>query len=142
MRRMSGSYTDWNQGIIDEFRANGGTVTNFGDSLVLLHHVGAKSGAERISPVMAIRDDADTWLIAASKGGAPENPAWFHNLLAHPDVDLETPAGVVPVRATRLEGTDRDAAWKRFTEASAGFRAYEERTDRVIPVVVLRRRPS
>ena len=97
--------SDWNQQIIDEFRANGGDVrTNgFGKGLVLLHHRGAKTGAERVSPVAGIRVDPDTWLAAASKGGAPDNPAWFHNLLAHPDVEIETPDdGIVPVRATQL----------------------------------------
>ncbi|MCX6501753.1 MAG: nitroreductase/quinone reductase family protein [Microbacterium sp.] len=132
--------SDWNQQIIEQFRANGGTVDRFGDKLVLLHHIGARSGVERLTPVMAIREDTDTWLIAASKAGAPDNPAWFHNLLAHPDVDIETPEGVVPVRATRLEGEERDAAWARFTTASPGFKAYEEKTDRVIPVLALRRR--
>lgn len=132
--------SDWNQQIIEQFRANGGTVDRFGDKLVLLHHIGARSGVERLTPVMAIREDADTWLIAASKAGAPDNPAWFHNLLAHPDVDIETPEGVVPVRATRLEGEERDAAWARFTTASPGFKAYEEKTERVIPVLALRRR--
>lgn len=132
--------SDWNQQIIEQFRANGGTVDRFGDNLVLLHHIGARSGVERLTPVMAIREDADTWLIAASKAGAPDNPAWFHNLLAHPDVDIETPEGVVPVRATRLEGEERDAAWARFTTASPGFKAYEEKTERVIPVLALRRR--
>jgi deazaflavin-dependent oxidoreductase (nitroreductase family) len=132
--------SDWNQHIIDEFRANGGTVEHFGDSLVLLHHIGARTGVERIAPVVAIRDGADAWLVAASKAGAPENPAWFHNLLAHPDIDIETPDGVVSVHVTRLEGEERDAAWARFTAASPGFAAYEEKTDRVIPVLMLRRR--
>lgn len=100
---MSTSNTDWNQQIIEQFRVNGGTVDRFGDALVLLHHTGARTGVERVTPVMAIREDADTRLIAASKAGAPDNPAWFHNLLAHPDVDIETPEGVVPVHVTRLE---------------------------------------
>ena len=137
---MSTSPGDWNTRIIDEFRRTGGTVERFGDALVLLHHIGARSGIERVTPVMAIRPDDDTWLIAASKAGAPENPAWFHNLLAHPAVTIETPAGDVAVHATRLTGRERDAAWSRFTAVSPGFRAYEERTDRVIPVLALRRR--
>ena len=134
---------DWNQQIVDEFRANGGTVTTmgFGRGLVLLHHVGARSGTERVSPVAAIHDDADTWLVAASKGGAPDHPAWFHNLVAHPDVEIETPDdGDVPVRARVLPREERDPAWARFTAMSEGFRSYEEKTDRVIPVLELRRR--
>ncbi|WP_243064326.1 nitroreductase/quinone reductase family protein [Humibacter sp. RRB41] len=139
---MSG-YDDFNQPIIDEFRANGGTVaTNgFGDGLVLLHHTGAKSGAERVSPVRGLRIDDDTWLVAASKGGAPENPAWYHNLLAHPDVTIETgDAGSISVHAENLTGARRADAWKTFTAASPGFLDYEKRTSRVIPVIELRRR--
>lgn len=134
--------TDFNQRIIDEFRANNGTVDSagFGRSLVLVHHIGAKSGAERIAPVMSIRTEQG-WLIAASKGGAPENPAWYHNLRAHPDVVIETPdEGEVAVRAVELVGAERDAAWAQFTARSAGFAAYEQRTSRTIPVIELRRR--
>ena len=137
--------SDWNQQIIDEFRANGGDVSTngFGKGLVLLHHRGARTGTERVSPLAGIRTDPDTWLLAASKGGAPDNPAWFHNLLAHPDVEIETPDdGVVPVRATQLLGAERDAAWVRFTERSEGFRSYEQRTTRTIPVVSLVRRDA
>jgi len=134
---------DWNQNIIDEFRANGGTVqtAGFGRGLVLLHHRGAKSGEQRVSPVAAIRSDDDTWLVAASKGGADTNPAWFHNLLATPDVSIETPDdGVVDVHAEQLLGDARDEAWERFKQRSAGFASYEQKTTRVIPVLALRRR--
>ncbi|GAA4404585.1 nitroreductase/quinone reductase family protein [Tsukamurella soli] len=136
-------WNDWNQQIIDEFRSSGGTVeaNGFGRNLVLVHHTGARSGTERVSPLMAIRADPDTWLIAASKAGAPDNPAWYHNLRAHPDVAIETPDdGEVAVRAEVLEGADRDAAWERFTTAAPGFKEYEARTTRTIPVVALRRR--
>ena len=135
--------SDWNQQIIDEFRANDGTVETmgFGRRLVLLHHVGARTGTPRVAPVAAIPTDRASWLIAASKGGAPTNPSWYHNLLAHPDVTIETPdEGLVAVRATRLEGAERDAAWGRFTASSEGFREYEEKTTRVIPVLELTRR--
>lgn len=135
--------SDWNQKIIDEFRENGGAVQTmgFGRSLVLLHHTGARTGTERVSPVAAIRDGDDTWLVAASKAGAPDNPDWFHNLKAHPDVVIETPDdGTVEVRAQVLEADERDAAWARFTAMSEGFRSYEQKTTRVIPVVALTRR--
>lgn len=134
--------TDFNERIVDEFRSNGGTVetAGFGRRLVLLHHLGARSGETRVSPVMALPSEQG-WVIAASKGGAPENPAWFHNLLAHPDTVIETPdEGEVAVHATPLEGAERDAAWARFLEASPGFAQYEQRTSRTIPVVELRRR--
>ena len=134
--------SDWNQQIIDEFRTNGGDVTTngFGKGLVLLHHRGARTGVERVSPLAGIRVDQDTWLAAASKGGAPDNPAWFHNLLAHPDVEIETPDdGTVRVHATQLVDAERDAAWARFTARSEGFRSYEKRTTRTIPVLQLTR---
>jgi deazaflavin-dependent oxidoreductase (nitroreductase family) len=134
---------DWNQRIIDEFRRTGGTVETmgFGRGLVLIHHRGATTGAERVSPVAAIRESPDSWLIAASAGGADRNPAWYHNLLAHPDVSIETPDdGVVPVRAEDLARPERDTAWARFTEMSDGFAAYEKKTARIIPVLRLTRR--
>ena len=141
---MSSPHADWNQQIIDEFRANEGNIASrgFGRSLILVHHIGAKSGTERVSPVMGLREDEDTWLIAASKGGAPQNPGWYHNLLAHPDVTIETPSGVEDVHVEELKGSERDAAWALFTARSAGFRQYEDRTTRVIPVLALRRRAS
>ncbi|GIG22126.1 hypothetical protein Cch01nite_28500 [Cellulomonas chitinilytica] len=135
--------SDWNQQIIDEFRANGGTVTTmgFGRGLVLLHHRGARTGEERISPVAAIPDGEGAWFVAASKGGAPTNPGWYHNLLAWPDVEIEHPdEGTVAVRAVDLEGAERDAAWERFTQRSEGFRSYQEKTTRTIPVLRLTRR--
>jgi deazaflavin-dependent oxidoreductase (nitroreductase family) len=131
--------TDWNQQIVDEFRANGGTVQTmgFGRGLVLVHHLGARSGQERINPVANIREEDGSRLIAASKAGAPDNPDWYHNLLAHPDVTIETPDGVEQVHVTDLEGAERDAAWERFKQMSDGFAAYEKKTDRVIPVLRL-----
>ncbi|QHC57163.1 nitroreductase/quinone reductase family protein [Rathayibacter sp. VKM Ac-2760] len=134
---------DFNEQIIAEFRANGGTVTTagFGRSLVLVHHTGARSGEERIAPLMGLHPSPDVWLIAASAAGAPKHPAWFHNLEAHPDTEIETPDdGTVPVRARILEGAERDAGWARFTSASDGFKGYEQKTTRTIPVIELTRR--
>ena len=127
--------TDFNTRIIEEFRANGGHVTTagFGDSLVLLHTTGAKSGAARISPLMGLPTD-DGWLVAASKAGAPEEPAWAHNLRAHPSMEVETGQGTIAATAVELLDDDRDAAWQRFVEASPGFADYEKRTTRRIAV--------
>lgn len=137
---MTNQYNRFNDQIIDEFRANDGEVNRFGSGLVLIHHIGAKSGVERVSPAMSIRRDADTWLVAASKAGAPENPAWYHNLLANPDVIIEAAGeGEVAVHVTDLRGQDRDAAWAQFTAISPGFRQYETMTTRVIPVLELTR---
>ncbi|BCJ36546.1 hypothetical protein Athai_40490 [Actinocatenispora thailandica] len=135
--------TDWNQQIIEEFRRNDGTVETmgFGRGLVLVHHRGAKTGTERINPVAAIRESPDTWLIAASAAGADRNPDWYHNLLAHPEVSIETPDdGVVQVEAADLARPERDAAWARFKQMSDGFAGYEKKTARVIPVLRLTRR--
>jgi deazaflavin-dependent oxidoreductase (nitroreductase family) len=132
----------WNQPIIEEFRATGGTVDSrgFGRNLVLLHHVGARSGVERVVPTLALREDADTWLISASAGGAPRNPGWYFNLRARPHVLIETPDdGPVSVFARELDGEERDRAWRRFTSTSAGFAYYETRTTRIIPVFALTR---
>ncbi|MBO0983223.1 nitroreductase family deazaflavin-dependent oxidoreductase [Rathayibacter sp. SD072] len=129
--------------IIEEFRANGGTVTTagFGRSLALLHHVGARSGEERVAPLMALHPSADVRFLAASAAGAPKHPAWFHDLVAEPDTAIETPDdGTVPVRARVLEGAERDAGWTLVTDASEGFAGYERTTTRVIPVVELTRR--
>lgn len=136
--------SDFNELVLAEFREKNGIVTEvapFGESLVVLHTIGAKSGQERLNPVMGLPDGDDAWLVAASKAGAPDNPDWYHNLLAHPEITLETGDGTtirtVSVRATDLQGAERDAAWERFKAASDGFREYEERTSRTIPVVRL-----
>ena len=138
---MASSPSSWNDQVIAEFRANDGTVQRFGRGLVLIHHIGARSGEQRIAPARAVREGADAWLVAASKAGAPDNPAWYHNLVAHPDVQIETPDdGTVDVRAEVLSGSERDEAWERFTAAAPGFRDYEQKTTRTIPVVRLQRR--
>ncbi|WP_417563253.1 nitroreductase/quinone reductase family protein [Microbacterium sp.] len=139
---MSNDHANWNQGIIDQFRAHDGTVTSppFGRDLVLLHHIGAKSGVARVTPVMSRPLDADTWLVAASKSGAPDNPGWYHNLRAHPDITIEVPGeGEVAVHAEELAGTQRDEGWAAFTSYSPRFLDYEKKTTRVIPVIALRR---
>lgn len=135
--------SDFNDRIIDEFRANGGHVTTagFGDGLVLLHTTGAKSGAARISPLRGL-PTADGWLVAASKGGAPEEPGWAHNLRAQPLITVETGAGDFAATAVELEGAEHDAGWARFTSASPAFSDYRERAGRDIAVFHLVRRPA
>jgi deazaflavin-dependent oxidoreductase (nitroreductase family) len=131
---------DFSARIIDEFRANGGHVTTggFGSSLVLLHTTGAKSGAQRVTPVLAIAQSDGSWLIAASKGGAPDNPGWFANLLAHPDVAIETGSATVEVTASNLSGPDYDDGWAQFTAKSPSFAQYQQRAgERTIPVLRL-----
>lgn len=133
-------YDAWTRQVIDTFRTNDGEVPQFGRRLVLVHHIGARSGIERIAPVMSFPVD-DGWLIVASKGGAPEHPAWYYNLRAHPDVTIETPDdGEVAVTASELDPDDRATAWQRITTEAPGFAGYEQRTTRTIPVLKLTRR--
>ncbi|WP_375384509.1 nitroreductase/quinone reductase family protein [uncultured Microbacterium sp.] len=127
--------SDFNSMIIEEFRANGGQVTTagFGDRLVLLHTTGAKTGAERVSPLMGLPTD-DGWLVAASKGGAPEEPGWAHNLRVNPRAAVETGTATVDAVAAELDGADHDAGWARFLAASPSFATYQERAGRKIAV--------
>ncbi|HEU0256688.1 MAG TPA: nitroreductase/quinone reductase family protein [Microbacteriaceae bacterium] len=132
---------EWNRSIIEEFRSGGGTTRIFGRNLVLLHHRGAKTGTERVTPLIARHPDPSTWLLSASANGAPHNPAWYHNLVAHPDdVQIETPDdGTVPVRAEDLSGPAREKAWAQFVSFSDRYTGYQEKTTRTIPVLALHR---
>lgn len=132
---------DWNANIIAEFRENGGNVGGpfEGATLVLLHHRGAKTGTERVTPLMT-RKDGDRIIIFASKAGAPDNPDWYHNLRANPDATIEigTETGVA-VRAVELEGAERDRIWDAQKAEVPQFAEYEQSTDRTIPVIALER---
>jgi deazaflavin-dependent oxidoreductase (nitroreductase family) len=132
--------SDFNAAIIDEFRANGGKVGGQfeGAPMVLLHTIGARSGEERVNPLV-YQPAGDDLAIFASKGGAPTHPDWYHNLLAHPDVTVELGPDTVPVRARLAEGAERDRIWSRQKEIMPGFAGYEANTSRVIPVVILER---
>ncbi|HZB73042.1 MAG TPA: nitroreductase family deazaflavin-dependent oxidoreductase [Acidimicrobiales bacterium] len=132
---------DFNRKIIEEFRANEGRVGGpfEGAPMLLLHTTGARSGAERVSPVVYHPDDG-RWVVFASKGGAPTNPDWFHNLRAHPDATIEVGTDEVPVVARAAEGDERERLWSRQKERMPGFADYERKTTREIPVVILERR--
>lgn len=129
---------DFNSSIISEFRAHGGKVGgNFeGAPLLLLHTTGAKSGKPRTNPVMYLQD-GDRFLVFASKAGAPDNPDWFHNIKAHPRVEVEVGTERYAADAEILEGDERDRLYARQAELYPGFAEYQEKTDRVIPVVAL-----
>jgi deazaflavin-dependent oxidoreductase (nitroreductase family) len=132
---------DWNQGIIDEFRANEGKVGGMfeGAPLLLLHHVGAKSGTERVSPLMYQAIDQG-YAIFASKAGADTNPDWFHNLVANPEIKVEIGTETVPVTARVTQGNERARIWSKQKEEWPQFAEYERVTARqIIPVVVLER---
>ena len=130
---------DWNQGIIQEFRRNGGGVASFRTQpLLLLHHRGAKTGIERVNP-LAYQELDEGYAVFASKGGAPRNPDWYHNLIANPDVTIEVGDEVVEVRARVTQGQERKRIWAEQKRRNSGFAAYERKTARTIPVVVLER---
>src|SRR4051794_36898679 len=117
---------DWNQQVIEEFRANGGNVgDNFaGIPLLLLHHIGAKSGTERVNPV-AYQRVGNSYAVFASKAGATTNPDWYHNLVANPEVEIEVGSETLPVRARVATGEERDRIWNAQKAAFPNFAEYE-----------------
>ncbi len=131
---------DWNKATIDEFRANAGKVGGMfaGKSLLLLHTVGAKSGQERVNPVACVKD-GDRLVIIASKGGAPTNPDWYYNLLAHPLVSVEVGTEKFQARAEVASEPERTRLYNKMVEMMPGFSEYREKTTRVIPVITLTR---
>jgi deazaflavin-dependent oxidoreductase (nitroreductase family) len=140
---------DFNTMIIQEFRANGGKVVALaqgrpfeGIPMILLHHRGAKTGVERVSPLV-YQKVGDSYAVFATKGGAPGHPAWYHNLMANPDAQVEVGTETLDVTAHELEGNERQEVWERQKTETTVFAAYEEKTKdiRQIPVVLLESRP-
>lgn len=112
-----------------------------GGQALVLRTIGAKSGAERESPVAWFPGADGTWLICASAAGAPKNPAWYYNLAAYPDrVSIDVDGQRVPVTAEQLHGAEREAAWQTITAKAPGFADYQVKTDRELPVIRLKRR--
>ena len=132
--------TDFNTQIIEEFRAKGGKLGGQfeGAPMLLLHTTGAKSGAERVNPVM-YRPVGDSFAVFASKGGAPTNPDWYYNLLAHPETTVEVGDETVPVVAHVADDAERGPVWEAQKRDYPGFADYERQTTRQIPVVILER---
>lgn len=130
---------DFNTQVVAEFRGNDGRVGGmFADlDLLLLRHTGAKSGAERVTP-LAYFKDGDNYAIFASKGGAPTHPAWYHNLLANPETTIEVGTDTLEVTASEAQGAERDRIYNAHAERAPQFAEYEEKTGgRIIPVIVL-----
>jgi deazaflavin-dependent oxidoreductase (nitroreductase family) len=133
------SLNDYNTNLIAEFRANGGKVTGqFADSLLLLTTIGAKSGQPRTHPVVFTRD-GDRLVIIASKGGAPTNPDWYHNLVAHLEATVELGGEEFAVRAIIPAGEERERLFNQMGAQMPFFHQYQRNTTRQIPVVVLER---
>lgn len=132
---------DWNERIIEEFRANQGKVGGpfEGRTLLLLHHIGARSRVERVNPVVYQKLDGEGWAIFASKGGAPTNPDWYHNLLTNPGATVEIGTETFEVKARPAQGQEREKIWEMQKIDVPAFAEYEAKTTRQIPVVVLER---
>lgn len=128
----------WNDKVIREFRQNHGRVGgNFeGAPLLLLHSTGARSGVERVSPMMCLQDGR-RYLVFASRAGADTNPDWYHNLTAHPEATVEVGDDMVSVSAVELTGAERDEKYATQAAAYPGFADYQKKTSRVIPVLAL-----
>jgi deazaflavin-dependent oxidoreductase (nitroreductase family) len=151
---MSTSPADYNAQIIDEFRANQGHVGGMweGTPLLLLHHTGAKSGKDRITPIAYLGDDgrvglevatwADTeppesYVVIAANGGAPDNPGWYHNLKAQPNITIEVGTETIDVVARQATSEERERLFRAQAERFSQLTEAEQKTDRVIPVIVL-----
>jgi deazaflavin-dependent oxidoreductase (nitroreductase family) len=132
---------DWNTQVIEQFRANGGKVGGQfeGAPLLLLTTTGANSGTRRVNPMMYLAE-GDRLFVFASKAGAPTNPDWYHNLVAHPDASVELGPDTYDVTATVLKGAERDRVFAEQARRYPGFAEYQAGTERTIPVVALDRR--
>lgn len=137
---MTIDFDEMNRTVIAEFRANGGKAGGMfeGASLVLVHHTGARSGKERISPLVYYTED-DRVYIFGSKGGADHHPSWYHNLVANPKVTVEIGTETFPAVARVLTGPERDDIYTKQAARAPQFAEYQSKTTRTIPVVELER---
>lgn len=153
--------TDFNARVIDDFRNNGGKVGGpfTGATILLLHTVGARSGRERVTPLVYFTYEGRRYVIA-SAGGAPRNPAWYHNLVAHPDVTIEVSSApgsasgsasssapgngiaIEEVTANEIHGADHAKVWEALVTAIPGFGDYQRKTTRQIPLIALDRKAT
>lgn len=139
--------SDFNDQVIADFNSSGGKPGGyFKDApVLLLHSIGAKTGLERTQPLMFLPEGEGKWYVFASYGGGPKDPAWFHNVVAHPDFDISVGDGTtisrLPVQARVLEGEERDRVYAKQAELFPQFAGYKEKTTRdVIPVIELNQR--
>lgn len=131
-------YASFNVPVIEEFRANAGKVTGTfeGVELALITSIGAKSGQPRVSPLVYVTD-AGRLVIAATAAGSPKNPAWYFNLIAHPDVTVEVGTDTYRARAVEAQGAERDRLFAKVVNTYPRLGTYESETDRTVPVFVL-----
>jgi deazaflavin-dependent oxidoreductase (nitroreductase family) len=130
-----------NRQVIEEFRANAGkTLGRFAATeLLLLHTKGAKTGAARVNPLMFARD-GERYVVFGSKNAAPNNPDWYHNLVANPDVEVELGTQSFPARASVLAGEERERVWAQAAQGFPFLNDHQARTQREIPVIALERK--
>lgn len=141
--------TDWDReaftrALIADMRANGGHATSgplAGQPLAILTTTGARTGEAR-QAIVTYHRDGNRWVVAGTKSGAPTHPAWYHNLVANPDAEIEVENTIVPVRAMVVDGPERDRLWDDHVAVLPHFAEYPSMTDRVIPVIALERRPA
>jgi deazaflavin-dependent oxidoreductase (nitroreductase family) len=127
------------QGHTAVYRATGGRIGHRfpgAPAMLLLDHVGAKSGTKRTSPLVYARDGAN-FILVASKGGYPKNPAWFHNLRANPDTTIQVGSALYDVRARVADAQERERLWPVVVRVYSGYEGYQKRTEREIPLVIL-----
>ncbi|MCE2473485.1 MAG: nitroreductase family deazaflavin-dependent oxidoreductase [Anaerolineae bacterium] len=130
--------SDFNKQIIEEFRANGGKVGGFfeGATLLLLHTIGAKSGLERINPVVYLAN-SNRYVVIASKAGADTHPDWYHNIVANPEVTVEVGSETFAALASIAAEPERTELYEKMEARHTGFTEYKNKTTRVIPVITL-----
>ena len=128
--------SDWNAGVIVEFRKNRGKVGGQfeGAPILLINHTGARTGKSRTNPVMYLKD-GNRYLVFASKGGAETNPDWYHNLKKHPDVRIEVGDQIIDARAEELTGAERNKIFAKQASLYPQFAQYQRKTKRTIPVI-------
>jgi deazaflavin-dependent oxidoreductase (nitroreductase family) len=128
--------SDWNAGIITEFRKNRGKVGGMfeGAPLLLINHAGRRTRKIRINPVMYLKD-GNRYLVFGSKGGADTHPDWYHNLKAHPDVQIEVGDQKIEVHAEEIKGAERDKLYAKQASLYPQFAQYQQKTKRIIPVI-------
>lgn len=131
--------SDWNKNVVADFRANNGEVGGHfqGRPLLLLHHTGARTGTQRVNPLMYQKVKSG-YAVFASKGGSDTNPDWFHNISSNPEVSIEVGGETLEARARVVHGAERSEIWERQTREYPQFGEYEKKTTRQeIPVIVL-----
>jgi deazaflavin-dependent oxidoreductase (nitroreductase family) len=137
---MADPMAEFNKKVIDEFRSSGGKVSGqfAGAPMIIITHKGAKSGNTYTSPLVYSKD-GDRYVIIASKAGAPKNPSWYHNLVAHPEVTVEIGSEKFKAKASEARGAERDRLFAAQAKMMPQFNEYQKKTSRKIPVLVLDR---